>query len=224
MGDNEDDKIEARRNLVSGEMIRSYIERYERLDSEKKELGDDQKAIMAEAKATGFDPKILRHCVKVRAMKPADYQEAQALADMYLTALGMIVDPPLFRAANRISVDTAAKESVIEALKNFVPDNGSIVIEAGGAKVRLTRDKDGNVSASDVIEKPQPVASPAPYGKQPKEPPPNVSFDEAKALGVQAGEDNQPIIKNPFPFGDDRRRGWDGGWQIGSGNSGFGPE
>lgn len=215
------------KNSVSGEQIRSYVERYERLEVEKKEIGDEQKAVMAEAKAAGFDTKILRHCIKVRTKKPADYHEAQALADMYLSALGMVTEPPLFRAANRIGVDIAAKESVIEALKNFVPENGSIIIEAGGAPVRLTRDKDGTVTAQDVIERPAPAAGSAPPpGRRHRAPQdvPDVSPDEAEALGAQAARDNVPIIKNPFPFGDERRPRWDKGWRAGSGNGGFGPE
>lgn len=226
MSDTYSPDIEARKNSVSAEQIRSYVERYERLDVEKKELVDDQKALLAEAKANGFDTKILRHCVKIRSMKPADYQEAQALADMYLSALGMVIEPPLFRAANRISVDIAAKESVIEALKNFVPENGSIVIEAGGVPVRLTRDKDGKVSAQDVIEQPKPSAPFKSGGlaQRVRQEAPTATPDEAEAMGESAAKDNIPIIKNPFPFGDDRRPLWDRGWTRGSGNSGFGPE
>jgi len=214
------------KNSVSGEQIRSYVERYERLEVEKKEISEDQKLVMVEAKAAGFDTKILRHCIKVRTRKPADYHEAQALADMYLSALGMVTEPPLFRAANRIGVDIAARESVIEALKNFVPENGSIVIEAGGAPVRLTRDKDGAVTSQEVVERPAPTSGVAASGRRNRatQDVPNVSPDEAESLGAQAARDNVPIIKNPFPFGDDRRRRWDKGWRVGSGNGGFGPE
>lgn len=212
-------------NTVSGEQLRQFVERYERLQQEKKDIAEEQKLVLQEAKSSGFDTKIMRHCVKVRSMKPADYQEAQALADMYLSALGMNVDPPLFRAANLMSVDTAAKESVIEALKKFVPDNGSIVIEAGGVPVRLTRDKDGNVSATDVVNKPTsatsaPTAAPSPRQRAPA---PDVDADGAENLGKQAAKDNMPIIKNPFPFGDGRRARWDAGWREGAGNDGMGP-
>jgi uncharacterized protein (UPF0335 family) len=215
------------KNSVSGEQIRSYVERYERLEVEKKDISEDQKLVMAEAKAAGFDTKILRHCIKVRTKKPADYHEAQALADMYLSALGMVTEPPLFRAANRIGVDIAARESVIEALKNFVPENGSIVIEAGGAPVRLTRDKDGTVTSQEVVERPAPIAGSAPpAGRRNRatQDVPDVSSEEAEAMGAQAARDNTPIIKNPFPFGDARRPAWDKGWRAGGGNGGFGPE
>lgn len=219
--------ISAGRNSVSGEQIRSYVERYERLEAERKEIGDEQKAVMAEAKAAGFDTKVIKHCIKVRTKKPADYHEAQALADMYLAALGRVTEPPLFRAVNRIGVDIAAKESVIAALTHFVPENGAIVIEAGGAPVRLTRDKEGNVTAQDVIERPPPAsAGPAPAGRRSRaaREVPNVSPEEAEALGAAAARDNAPIISNPFPFGDARRPAWDKGWRDAAGNGGFGPE
>jgi uncharacterized protein (UPF0335 family) len=216
----------ATKNSVSAEQIRSFVERYERLEAEKREISDEQKAVLAEAKAAGFDTKILRHCIKVRTQKPADYQEAAALTDMYLSALGMVVELPLFRAANRIGVDTAAKESVIEALKNFVPDNGSIVVEAGGVPIRLTRDKDGNVAVQSVVEAPPPRSPDAPVGNRtrPAQPAPDASAEEAESMGAVAARSNVPIIKNPFPFGDERRPRWDKGWRKASGNGGFGPE
>lgn len=213
----------ALQNTISGEQLRSFVERYEHLQDEKKQISEDQKLVLAEAASTGFDTKIIRHCVKVRAMKPSDYQEAQALADMYLSALGMNIEPPLFHAANLINVDIAAKESVVDALKRFVPENGSIEITAGGAPIRLTRDKDGNVSVTDVVNKPASAAaqSPAAPGRQ-KEPAPDVDAGGAEELGRQAAKDDIPIIKNPFPFGDGRRARWDAGWRDGAGNDGMG--
>lgn len=211
-------------NGVSGERLRSFIERIEHIRADKKDLAEDEKVVMAELKADGFDPAIVRHVVKIRAAKPADVQEAQILADMYLSALGMAPEPPLFRAANLMAVDTAAKESVIEALKKFVPDNGSIVVEAGGVPMRLTRDKDGVVSVADVIApKPQPSHHNASSPSKPRADVPDVTADEAEALGKQAAKDNKAVISNPFPFGDSRRARWDGGWRIGAGNDGMGP-
>lgn len=215
-------------NSVSGEQLRAYVERYERLEQEKKDIAEEQKLVLQEAKSAGYNTKIIRHCIKVRKMGAADYHEAQALADMYLAALGMAVDPPLFRAANLIGVDTAAKESVIEALKRFVPDNGSILIEAGGVPVRLTRDPDGNVAAVDVVHRPAPepsqggAGSPAPSRQA--APPADIDGDQAEELGRQAAKSNVAIIKNPFPFGDPRRPRWDVGWRAGAGNDGMGPQ
>lgn len=212
------------KNSISGDQLILFIERFERLKSEKKQIADDQKVVMAEASSAGFSPKIILHCVKVRAMKPSDYQEVQSLADMYLSALGMNIDPPLFRAANLISVDIAAKEQVIEALKNFVPENGSIEINAGGPPIRLTRGKDGQISVMEIEKKKD--CSPSPSDSSPihqKEPAPDVDADGAQELGLQAAKNDVAIIKNPFPYGDARRPRWDRGWRIGSGNDGMGP-
>ena len=134
------------------------------------------------------------------------------------------VDAPLFRQVGRMSVDIISRESVIEAMKAFVPQNGSITVEAGGKPVKLTRDKDGEVTVIDVVEPPpKPAAAPnaAPKGMQ-AEPPPDVDAFGAEALGRQAFRDNAPIITNPFPFGDVRRPRWDEGWRLESGSDGMG--
>lgn len=213
------------KNTVSGEQLRAYVERVERIRDEKKSLGDDEKAIMAEAKSAGFVPKIISHCIKIRAAKPSDVQEAEALRDMYLSALGMLPEPPLFRSIGLMSIDIAAKEQVVEALKKFVPENGSIVIEAGGTPIRLTRDKEGNVSQSDVVDIQAADRSATSPGKPAAKgaPPPDVDADGAEALGRQAAKDDLAIIKNPFPFGDSRRPRWDLGWRKESGGDGMGP-
>lgn len=216
------------RNLVAGEKIRSFVERYERLQQDKDQIGEEQKVVMAEAKSERFDPKALRYCLKVRKMSPGDFHEGRALAEMYPAALGMVPDPPLFRAANLIGCDTSAREQVIEALKRFVPDNGSITIEAGGAPVRLTRDKNGDVTKEDVKSQ-RPSAredeSSAPqWNRRTAVPPPQVDADGAEALGRQATHDDVPIIKNPFPFGDARRQRCDLGWRKGNGGNGMGPQ
>lgn len=69
--------------------LRSFIERIERLEEEKAELGADIKEVYAEAKGTGFDPKIMRQVVRLRKMEDADRQEQELLLDTYLVAMGM---------------------------------------------------------------------------------------------------------------------------------------
>ncbi len=69
--------------------LRSFIERIERLEDEKAELGADIKEVYAEAKGTGFDPKIMRQVVRLRKMEDSDRQEQEMLLDTYLIALGM---------------------------------------------------------------------------------------------------------------------------------------
>jgi uncharacterized protein (UPF0335 family) len=142
------------RNTVSGEALAGFVDRIEAIRAQKKALGADETFVLAEAKQGGFVPTAIRHVVQLRAMKPHARQEAEAIRDQYLHALGMASDMPLFRQVGLMSVDVASRESVIEALKAFVPENGSIVIEAGGRPVRLTRDKGGEVTAAEVVDPP----------------------------------------------------------------------
>lgn len=71
------------------EEIRQFIERYERLEAEKRDLADDQKEVMAEAKGRGFDTKALRRVIQLRKMKPDERAEFDAVVEMYTAALGM---------------------------------------------------------------------------------------------------------------------------------------
>ena len=74
---------------ITGERLRSLIERIERLEEEKKGLSDDIKDIFAEAKADGFDTKTMRQVIRLRKMESGDRQEQEALLQTYLAALGM---------------------------------------------------------------------------------------------------------------------------------------
>ncbi|HUO98481.1 MAG TPA: DUF2312 domain-containing protein [Rhizomicrobium sp.] len=69
--------------------LRSFVERVERLEEEKKALSDDIKEVYAEAKGEGFDTKIMRQVVGLRKLDKADFQEREAMLDLYLGALGM---------------------------------------------------------------------------------------------------------------------------------------
>jgi len=69
--------------------LRLLIERVERLEEEKKGIGDDIKDVYLEAKATGYDPKIMRQIVRIRKMKPDDRREMEAVLQTYMNALGI---------------------------------------------------------------------------------------------------------------------------------------
>ena len=71
------------------EHLRSFIERIERLEEEKKALADDIKEVYSEAKGTGFDTKVMRQVIRLRKMESADRQEQEAMLDLYLTAMDM---------------------------------------------------------------------------------------------------------------------------------------
>ena len=72
---------------IAGEQLRSFVERIERLEEEKKGIADDIKEVYAGAKAVGFDVKILRQVIRIRKMDQADRQEQEALLDVYLHAI-----------------------------------------------------------------------------------------------------------------------------------------
>lgn len=72
--------------------LKSFIDRVERLEEEKSELGRDIREVYAEAKSTGLDPKIMRIIVRRRKMNAADRAEQDALVDTYSTALGMAAE------------------------------------------------------------------------------------------------------------------------------------
>ena len=74
---------------VTSDKLRQFIERIERLDSEKKDLMEQQKEVMAEAKGRGYDTKIMRRLIGMRRRDQADVAEEEAILDMYRQALGM---------------------------------------------------------------------------------------------------------------------------------------
>jgi len=74
---------------VTADELRQFIERIERLDQEKKDLADQQKEVMAEAKARGYDTKVMRKVIALRKREPDDIAEEEAVLEMYKEALGM---------------------------------------------------------------------------------------------------------------------------------------
>ena len=79
--------------------LQSFISRVERLNEERKAIGDDIREVMAEAKSAGFDTKIMRKIIAERKMDAAARAEQEALMETYRAALGMISDLPLGEAA-----------------------------------------------------------------------------------------------------------------------------
>jgi len=75
---------------VSKGQLKSVIERIERLEEEKAAIAADIRDLYAEAKANGFDTKVLRQVVKIRKMDQNERQEQESLLDVYLHALGMV--------------------------------------------------------------------------------------------------------------------------------------
>ena len=74
---------------VTVDELRQFIERFERLEIEKKDIADQQKEVMAEAKSRGYDTRIMRKVVSLRKRDLDDVAEEEAILTMYKTALGM---------------------------------------------------------------------------------------------------------------------------------------
>ena len=74
---------------TTDDRLRLLIERIERLEEEKKGIADDIRDVYGEAKAVGYDPKIMRQIVRLRKMKPDDRSEQEIILDTYKVALGI---------------------------------------------------------------------------------------------------------------------------------------
>lgn len=74
---------------VAADELRQFIERYEHLEAEKKDIADQQKEVMAEAKGRGYDVKVLRKLVALRKKDPQQLSEEEAVLELYKEALGM---------------------------------------------------------------------------------------------------------------------------------------
>ena len=74
---------------VTADELRQFVERLEHLEIEKKDIADQQKEVMAEAKSRGYDTRIMRKIVSLRKRDLEDVAEEEAILSMYKTALGM---------------------------------------------------------------------------------------------------------------------------------------
>lgn len=74
---------------VAADELRQFIERFERLEAEKKDIAEQQKEVMAEAKARGYDTKVMRKVIALRKRDRDDIAEEEAVLEMYKQALGM---------------------------------------------------------------------------------------------------------------------------------------
>lgn len=72
------------------DQLKAVIERIERLDEEKKSIGDDIRDVFAEAKANGFDTKVIRRLLQIRKQDLAERQEQESVLELYMIALGML--------------------------------------------------------------------------------------------------------------------------------------
>lgn len=81
---------EQRNHGIAGDQLKAFLERIENLETEKKELAKDIKEVFDEAKGSGFDTKIMKEMLRLRAMDANERDERLQMMDRYLLALGMI--------------------------------------------------------------------------------------------------------------------------------------
>lgn len=136
----------------ASEALKSFVERIERLAVERKELGDDQRALFAEAKSQGFDTRAMREIIKRRDKDPAELAAHEAIFDTYMHALGMLPDNPIHEQLGRLAADDLGREGVIASLQKFVPHNGEIIARIGGKPMRIWRDEAGTAFAEEYVE------------------------------------------------------------------------
>jgi uncharacterized protein (UPF0335 family) len=84
---------------IAREALQSFVERIERLDDEKRALSEDIKEIYAQAKGSGFEPKIIRQIIKIRKTDKDKLDEEESLLELYKRALGMLPELGDARAA-----------------------------------------------------------------------------------------------------------------------------
>lgn len=74
---------------VTADELRQFVERVEHLEAEKKDIAEQIKEVMAEAKGRGYDTKVLRKVISLRKRDKDDVAEEEAILDLYKQALGM---------------------------------------------------------------------------------------------------------------------------------------
>jgi uncharacterized protein (UPF0335 family) len=89
---------------MTNNQLKALIERIEHLEAEKAAIAADVKEVYAEAKGTGFDPKIIKKVIAIRKRSSHEVTEEQALIDTYMSAVGMLADTPFKREVARIVV------------------------------------------------------------------------------------------------------------------------
>ena len=83
-----EDEAREQYRVTAGE-LRQFVERYERLEAERKDLGEQMKDVMAEARARGYDVKVLKKLIALRKRDTAEVSEEEAMLELYKQALGM---------------------------------------------------------------------------------------------------------------------------------------
>ena len=83
-----EDAAQTQYRVTAGE-LRQFVERFERLETEKKDIADQQKEVMAEARGRGYDVKVLKKLIAMRKRDSEELNEEEAVMELYKQALGM---------------------------------------------------------------------------------------------------------------------------------------
>ncbi|MCW5727232.1 MAG: DUF2312 domain-containing protein [Parvibaculum sp.] len=201
------------KGTAAGKKLSEFITEAERIDQEKKALGDELKALFAAAKAGGFDPATMRRVLRLRKLEANERDEAEALLATYLHALGMAHETPLAKVAGLLSFDTAARDELVKLAKDLLPDGGEIVFKTGPVPVRLWKDEKGRCHAEDW----HPPLPPAPgrddeAGADRALGPIDVDAAtpaEAAELGRRAADAGAAATDNPYERADPRFEAWE---------------
>lgn len=174
-------------------VLRGFAERIVRLETEKRDLAEDIKAVKQEAASSGFDRKALQVVVR-RMMETASDKaarvEAEAVAELYLASLGMLDGTPLGDAARR-RFDPLEDEE----------DDGA------GA---------GAAASSEPLDDTDSAEARPSSGAMSAE-----TIDAAREEGSEAAEAGERVFANPYVAGDPRRAAWDEGWCARKGSDGM---
>lgn len=136
---------------IAGEKLLSLIQRIERLEEDRTNIGADIREVYSEAKGIGFDPKIIRQLVNLRKMEASDRQEQEALLESYAAAIGMLVGTPLGDAAMRTMRESPRIKSAVEGMLAPIKDGGSMSITtADGRGIKVSDDGHGNRTVESV--------------------------------------------------------------------------
>lgn len=123
---------------IAGDRLRSFIERIERLNEEEESIKADKRDVFAEAKGCGFDPKIMRQCIRARKMDVSERHEQEEIFDVYMRALE--------GSGTSVATRTQARVAREEAI-NHDPETGEVVgDEEPPAPEAVPEAKDGVVS------------------------------------------------------------------------------
>lgn len=115
-------------NSIARELLRSFVERIERLEEEQKAINDDKRDVYAEAKGQGFDTKVMKKIIADRRKDSAERQEFQTIYDLYAYALGMADNLP---EETGMIVATRARTTQTDPEAKASDDNGATVQAKG---------------------------------------------------------------------------------------------